>query len=82
MGFSRQEHWSELPCPSPGDLLDPEVKLGSPALAGGFFTTDAAWKALPHCRMAIYNSCHSESGFGQSDSLNLEVYVCRLFRRS
>ena len=38
MGFSRQEYWSELPCPLPGDLPDPGIKprsLISPALAGG-----------------------------------------------
>ena len=40
MGFSRQEYWSELPFPSPGDLPDPEIELVSPALAGGFFTTE------------------------------------------
>ena len=79
VGFSRQEYWSGVPWPPAGELLDPEVKPGSPALAGGFFTTDATWEALPHCRMAICNSSHSESGFGQSDSLNLEVYLCRLF---
>ena len=28
MGFSRQEHWSGLPFPSPGDLPDPGIKLG------------------------------------------------------
>ena len=39
MGFSRQEYWSGLPFPSPGDLPNPEIKLMSPALAGGFFTT-------------------------------------------
>ena len=32
MGFSRQEYWSELPCPSPGDLPDPGIEPGSPAL--------------------------------------------------
>ena len=32
MGYSRQEYWSGLPCPSPGDLPDPEIKPGSPAL--------------------------------------------------
>ena len=32
MGFSRQEYWSGLPFPSPGDLPDPEFKPGSPAL--------------------------------------------------
>ena len=32
MGFSRQECWSGLPFPSPGDLPDPGIELGSPAL--------------------------------------------------
>ena len=32
MGFSRQEYWSGLPFPSPGDLPDPGIVLGSPAL--------------------------------------------------
>ena len=32
MGFSRQEYWSELPFPSPGDLPDPGIKPRSPAL--------------------------------------------------
>ena len=44
-GFSRQEYWSGLPCPPPGDLPNPRIKpesLMSPALAGGFFTT---WEA-------------------------------------
>ena len=38
MGFSRQEYWSGLPCPPPGDLSDPgiePVSLTSPSLAGG-----------------------------------------------
>ena len=42
MEFSRQEYWSGLLCPLPGDLPDPGIKLqspASPALAGGFFTT-------------------------------------------
>ena len=32
MGFSRQEYWSELPFPSPGDLPDPGIKPRSPTL--------------------------------------------------
>ena len=32
MGFSRQEYWSGLPLPSPGDLPDPGIKPGCPAL--------------------------------------------------
>ena len=42
MKFSRQEHWSSLPFPAPGDLPNSGIKsmsLASPALAGGFFTT-------------------------------------------
>ena len=39
VGFSRQEHWSVLPFPSPGDLPDPGVEPASPALASRFFTT-------------------------------------------
>ena len=48
MGFSRQEHWSWLPCPPPRDLPDLRIKPGSlrsPALAGRFFTTSAIWEA-------------------------------------
>ena len=40
MGFSRQEYWSGVPCPSPGDLPDPGIEsasLTSPVLAGRFF---------------------------------------------
>ena len=32
MGFSRQEYWNGLPFPSPGDLPNPGIKPGSPAL--------------------------------------------------
>ena len=40
MGFPRQEYWSELSLPSPGDLQDPRIKPWSCALAGEFFTTE------------------------------------------
>ena len=43
MGFSRQEHWSGLPRPPPGDLLDPGIEPESslaPEFAGEFFTTE------------------------------------------
>ena len=40
MEFSRQEYWSGLPCPSQGNLHDPEMEPASPALAGGFFITE------------------------------------------
>ena len=44
MGFSRQEYWNGLPFPPPGDLPDPGIEpasLVSPALVGGFFTTES-----------------------------------------
>ena len=44
MGFSRQEYWSGLPFPPPGDLLDPKIEPVSPASAGGFFTTELPGK--------------------------------------
>ena len=43
MGFSRQEYWSRLPLPIPGDLPNPGIKpasISSPALAGRYFTTE------------------------------------------
>ena len=48
VGFSRQEYWSGLLYPSPGDVPDPGIEPVSfmpPALAGGFFTTSATWEA-------------------------------------
>ena len=44
MGFSRQECWSGLPFPSPGDLPDPGIEPVPPALASGFFTTEPCGK--------------------------------------
>ena len=44
MGFSRQEYWSGLPFPSPGELPHPGLEPGSPALAGRFFTTEPPGK--------------------------------------
>ena len=54
MGFSRQEFWSGLPCPSPGDLPNAGIELASltsPASAGRFFTTSTAWEALNEDRV-------------------------------
>ena len=48
MWFSRQEYWSELPCPSPGDLPNPEIQpmsSVSPVVTGRFFTRRAIREA-------------------------------------
>ena len=46
MGFPRQEYWSGLPFPPPGDLPDPGIELMNLALAGRFFTTEPPGKLL------------------------------------
>ena len=51
IGFSRQEYWSGLPCPPPGDLSDSGIEptaFTSLALAGGFFTTSTTREGLAY----------------------------------
>ena len=58
MGFPKQEYRSGLPFPPPGDLPDPGIKLTSPSLAGGFFTTEPPGKAT-YVRLNLM--CQSQS---------------------
>ena len=46
MEFSRQEYWSGLPFPSPGDLPNPGMELGSPALQTDSLPTELRGKLL------------------------------------
>ena len=46
MGFSRQEYWSRVPFPSPGDLPDPGIELKSPALQTDSLPSEPPWKPL------------------------------------
>ena len=58
VGFSRQEYWSGLPCPPPGDLPNPGIKPGSlisRALASRFFTTSAMLTATGHYFSLLYS---------------------------
>ena len=58
MGFSRQEYWSGLPCPPPGDLPDPGMDptpLMPAMLAGGFFTSWATWEV--HKKVVNFIEC-------------------------
>ena len=54
LAFPRQECWSGLPCSSPGDGPDPGIKPASPALAGGFFTSEPAGKPGSHSPRGKY----------------------------
>ena len=72
MGLSRQEHWSGLLCPPPGDLPDLGVEpasLKSPALAGVFFTTHAAWEAGEMWHMPLNAGRQLEAGRAQEQAL-------------
>ena len=46
MGFSRQEYWSGLPFPSPGDLPDSEIEPGSPTLLADALTSQPPGKPI------------------------------------
>jgi len=52
MGFSRQEYWSELPCPSPEDLSNPEIEPGSPALQADLLQAELPGK--PHWLLTTF----------------------------
>ena len=49
MGFSRQEYWSGLPFPSPGDLPDPGIELGFPSLEADALTSEPPEKPQIRC---------------------------------
>ena len=59
MEFPKQEYWSVLPFPFPGDPPDPGIKLTSAELAGIFFTTEPPrkWVLLNHKKEWIWVSC-------------------------
>ena len=68
MGFPRQEYWSGLSFPSPGDLTDPRIEPTFPALASGFFTTEPPRKTV-HILLCLKNlfcvlPLRRESGLG------------------
>ena len=54
MGFSRQEYWSGLPFPSPGDLPDPGIKPRSPTLEADTLTSEPPGKPIINMRHISY----------------------------
>ena len=88
MGFPRQEYWSGLPFPSPGDLPNPGIEPLSPALEGGFFTTEPPGK--PAEKLVGFPSCsavkrpHANAGdlvqsLGQEDTLRSKWQPTQVF---
>ena len=70
MGFSRQEYWSGLPFPSPGDLPDPGIEPRSPTLQVDALTSEPAGKPKGNYRSAIIFTLrvvYSCRNFGDKD---------------
>ena len=78
MEFSRQEYWSGLPFPPPGDLPYPgtePVSLMSPALADSFLKTSASWEA----HMIVKNIINIDEAIMQPKNLNVNVSFIYLY---
>ena len=76
MGFPRQEYWSGLPFPSPGDLPDPGIEPFSPALAGRFFTAEPPGKPFRGAPETLpLEPCYSDACLSTSlDALGRKFY--------
>ena len=80
MGFSRQENWSGLPFPSPGDLSNPEIEPKSPALPADYQLSHKGsprrlteWVAYPFSSRPSHPGIQPGSPGLQSDSLPIEL---------
>ena len=85
MGFSRQEYWSGLPSPPPGDLPDPRIKPTSllpPVMAGGFFTTSATWQAQRLTCQVPAEGPGQEGDFMSGIGINSSKYRSHLINQS
>ena len=70
MGFSRQEYWSGLPFPSPGDFPDPGVESIFPALQADSLPTELGGKSWIHTKESGWRPTTSylqSSGFRERD---------------
>ena len=64
MGFSRQEYWSGLPFPSPGDLLDPGIELRPPVLHADSLPTELQGKLFLYAEYIFQNARLDETQAG------------------
>ena len=79
MGFPGQVYTSRLPFPSPGDSLDPGIEPMSPALAGGFFTTESPRKRAPWTPFHLPGFLPGES-HGQRSLVGYSPWGCKRVR--
>ena len=87
MGFPRQEYWSGLPFPSPGDLLDPEIKLGSPALQEDSLPSEPRGKSLAQIGTgdrsgALPKQIYGHPGYQNACHCFLQVSLKTVYERS
>ena len=75
MGFFSQEYWSELPFPSPRDLPHPGMESTSPALAGGFFTTEPPGKSRSHSQLEDRSQIWPQASWLQNYTLIYYITV-------
>ena len=73
MEFSRQEYWSGLPFPFPGDLLDLGIKLGSPALQANSLPSKSPGKTLPVSRSFLMSWLFLSGGWSIRTSVSTTV---------
>ena len=72
MGLSRQEYWSGLPFPSPGDLPDPGSEPAPPALPGGLYNC-TTWEALfLDTFSSVFRTLQNVTGENLQDRLKLK----------
>ena len=74
MGFSRQEYWSGLPFPSPGDLPDPGIEPRSPALQADALTSEPPGK--PHTHLGMLIKLSSNCPAQETDSQSHLLLTC------
>ena len=74
MGFSRQEHWSGLPFPPPGELPHPGIKPASPVFVGGLFTTET----IPPTPTAFYTVFYNFKLSGFETSHIIPYFLLRV----
>ena len=70
MGFSRQEYWSGLPFPSPGDPPDPGIEPGSPSLQEDYLLNEP-----PVNQIIIYKCFKYKNDSNQTEGINQLLYA-------
>ena len=80
--FSRQEYWSVLLCPPPGDLLDPGMEPRSPALQADSLLSEPSGKPVLRLKMPTFANFLLEIRIRQGQSLSFLITFYKNFSRS